>query len=151
MIILRTFYLFKLNDSYKSIAKRNTESIYLLFKSIYDYDKKDLLIAFDLFNEICIPINIEFINSYIFNKLKNDENYTKYRSIHMYNNYLTNEVSKMNVLKSHIKIKSNFYDNIFTNNIREIIDIFVCDFITDSYMYTSSNKLFKSKVYNYKK
>ena len=151
MIILRTFYLFKLNDSYKSIAKRKTKSIYLLFKSIYDYDKKDILIAFDLFDEICIPINIEFINSYIFNKLKNDENYTKYRSIHMYNNYLTNEVSKMNVLKSHIKIKSNFYNNIFTNNIREIIDIFVCDFITDSYMYTSSNKLFKSKVYNYKK
>ena len=140
---MRTFYLFKLNDVYKKVAVSNSDSLYLLFKSIYDYDKKDILIAFDLFDEICLPINIEFIDSFIFNNLKIDENYTKYRNIHMYNNYLTNEVSKMNVLKSHIKIKSNLYDNIFIKNIKEITELFVCDFMHNKYEYNNkkNNKL----------
>ena len=136
---MRTFYLFKLNDIYSSIACSKPNNIYLLFKSIYTYDKKDILVAFDLFNDISMPINTDFIEIFIFNKLKIDENYTKYRNIHMYNNYLTNEVSKMSVLKSHIKIKSNMYNNIFINNLKDITNLFVCDFIFDKYDYFKMN------------
>ena len=127
--------MFKLKDNYK---KNNNNNIYILFKSIYTYDKKDILIAFDLFNDICLPINVDFISDYMFSKLKSDEYYTKYRDVHMYNNYFTNEVSKMNVLKSHIKIKSNFYNNIFIDNLKEITDLFVCDFMYDKYDFINS-------------
>ena len=143
---MRTFYLFKLNNIYSSIAENKPNNIYLLYKSIYTYDKKDIIVAFDLFNDISLPINIDFIDTYIFNKLKIDENYTKYRNIHMYNNYLTNEVSKMNILKSFIKIKSNFEDNIFINNLKEITSLFVCDFMYNNYEYFKiSNKLQRNK------
>ena len=142
---MKTLYLFKLNDNYSLIANNKPSSIYILFKSIYSYDKKDIEIAFDLFNDICLPINIEFIDTFIFNKLKIDENYTKYRNIHMYNNYLTNEVSKMNILKSHIKIKSNIYDNIFINNLKEITELFVCDFMYDRYYKIKDKNYIKNK------
>ena len=115
------------------------DSIYILFKSIYTYDKGNIFIAFDLFNDICLPINTDFINNYIYNKLNKDEYYTKFKNIHMYNNFFTNEVSKMSVLKSHIKVRSNSINNIFINNLREITDYFVCDFIYDNYELFSNN------------
>ena len=128
---MRTFYIFKLNKDYTLVANKKPENIYILLKSIYSYNKKDILVAFDLFNEICLAINIEFINKYIYDKLKKEEEYTKFKNIHMYNNFFTNETSKMSVLKSHIRIKSNKSDNIFIKNIKDITDLFVCDFIYD--------------------
>ena len=141
---MRTFYLFKLNYTYYNEANNNPDNVYLLFKSIYDYNKSNIEVAYDLFNDIASPLNYEFIDSYILNKLKIDESYTKYRNIHMYYNYLTQEVSKMNIMKSHIKIKSNQYNNIFMNNLKDITDLFVCDFIYDKY------ELFKNNYYKYK-
>ena len=138
---MRTFYLFKLSKDYTLIANKKPENIYILLKSIYSYKKRDVLVAFDLFNEICIPINIDYINKMIYYKLKEDEDYTKFQNIHMYHNYFTNEESKMNVLKSHIRIKSNMINNVFIKNIKELTDLFVCDFIYDKYnFFNNSNK-----------
>ena len=142
---MRTFYIFKLNSVYEKISTENPANIYLLFKSIYTYDKSNIDIAFDLFNDIVLPINSNFINEYIYNKLKNSDGYIKYRNIHMYNNYFTNEVSKMSVLNSYIKIKSNLYNNIFINNLEEITSMFVCDFLSDKYSYFSYKNSVKKK------
>ena len=142
---MRTFYIFKLNSIYEKISTENPANIYLLFKSIYTYDKSNIDIAFDLFNDIVLPINSNFINEYIYNKLKNSDGYIKYRNIHMYNNYFTNEVSKMSVLNSYIKIKSNLYNNIFINNLEDITSMFVCDFLSDNYSYFSYKNSVKKK------
>lgn len=133
VIILKTFYIFKLNKNYNLVANKNSENIYILLNSIYTYKKGDIIVAFDLFNEVCIPINKDFYNTYYFNKLKNDEEYTKFKNIHMYNNYLTGEVSKMIVGNSHIKIKSNEDNNIFIINL--IDNLFLCDFKNGYYKY----------------
>ena len=143
---MRTFYIFKLNKYYTLIANKKPQNIYILLKSIYTYDRKDVSVAFDLFNEVCIPINIDFINKYIYDKLRQQEEYTKFKNIHMYNNYFTNEVSKMNVFKSHIRIKSNESNNIFIKNIKEITDLFVCDFIYDRYELFNNNRNFKYRT-----
>ena len=140
VIILRTFYVFKLNKNYVSIANKIPKNIYMLLKSIYDYKESDILVAFDLFNDICIPINKDFINKYVYDKLKKEEEYTKFKDIHMYHNYFTNEESKMNVLNSHLKIKSNEYNNIFMNNIKDLTNLFVCDFIYEKYELFKTNK-----------
>ena len=138
---MRTFYLFKLQENYKKIVRSNPNNIYLLLKSIYTYDKKDINVAFDLFDELCLPINIDYLNKCMYDRLKKDEYYTKFKNIHMYNNYFTNEVSKMNISFSHIKIKSNKDNNIFIDNIRELTNLFVCDFMFDNYEYLNNNKI----------
>lgn len=123
---MRTFYVFKLNKNYISIAKNNPYNIFILLNSIYTYKKSDIIVAFDLFNEICIPINREFFDKYFYDKLKKKEEYTKFKHIHMYHDYFTGEESKMTVNVSHIKIKSNKEENIFISNL--IDGLFICDF-----------------------
>lgn len=130
---MRTFYVFKLNKKYISIVKNNPYNIFILLNSIYTYKKSDVMVAFDLFNEICIPINKDFFDKYYYDKLKDKEEYTKFKNIHMLHNYFTGEVSKMVVNISHIKIKSNIKDNIFISNLIE--GLFICDFKNNFYYY----------------
>jgi len=135
VIILKTFYIFKINKNYISLSKTAPDNMYLLFKSINSHKKDDIIVAYDLLKEISLPINKEFFNEFIYMKLRNNDSYTKYRNVHMYNDYLNNEVSKMNVNRSHIKIKSNKSDNIFINNLSNIDNLFLCDFNNDYYKY----------------
>lgn len=134
---MKTFYIFKLNHNYSEIAKKEPFKIYILLNSIYTYKRKDIIIAFDLFNEICLSINKDFFNKYFYDKLKSDDEYIRFQNVHMYHNYFTGEESKMTVNISHIKIKSNLDKNIFLENI--ISDLFICDFNREYYEYTMSN------------
>ena len=135
MIILKTFYIFKINKNYINIAKKTPYNIFVLLNSIYNQNKSDINIVFNLFNEICLPINNDFFNDYIFKKLSFSDNYTRFKNIHMYNNYFTNEVSKMVIRKSHIRIKSNIRDNIFIINLSDLGNLFICDFNNKYYEY----------------
>lgn len=132
---MKTFYIFKLNKTTFSLAKKTPYNIYLLLNTIYRQDKSNLIKAFSLFNELCLPINNDFFNSYLYDKLKDNEYYTKYRSVHMYNNYLDDEVSKMVIGNSHIKIKSNKDSNVFLESINDLNNLFICDFNNEYYKY----------------
>lgn len=144
MIVLKTFYVFKLNKNYSYVAKRNPENIFILLNSIYTYKKGEVIIAFDLFNEVCAPINKDFFNKYYYDKLKIYDEYTIFKNVHMYNNYLSGEISKMEVNISHIKIKSNMSDNIFLINLFD--NLFICNFKTNYYKYYNKNRII-NKIY----
>lgn len=130
--------MFKLNKNYISIAKNNPGNIFILLNSIYTYKKSDIIVAFDLFDEICMPINKDFFDKYYYNRLKNNEEYTKFKNVHMYHNYFTGEVSKMVINVSHIKIKSNKENNIFISNL--IGELFICDFKNNIFIYCNEIK-----------
>lgn len=140
---MRTFYVFKLNKNYISVVRNNPYNIFILLNSIYTYKKSDVMVAFDLFNEICIPINKDFFDKYYYDKLKDKEEYTKFKNIHMFHDYFSGEVSKMVVNISHIKIKSNIKDNIFISNLIE--GLFICDFKNELYIYL--NKINDKQVF----
>ena len=137
---MKTFYIFKINKNYHGIGTSNPNNLYTLFKSIYEYKEKNIIVAFDLFNEICLPINYDFFNKFMYDRLKKDELYTKFKNTHMYHNYFSGEESKMIIYKSYIRIKSNELDNVFLCNLKDLTDLFVCDFINEYYNYFSKSK-----------
>ena len=130
---MKTFYIFKLNREYNLLAKKTPYNLFILLNTIYRHNKNDLLVAYDLFSEICMPINKCFFDEYIYEKLESDEYYSKFKYIHMYHDYLNNEESKMIISNSHIKIKSNKSNNIFINNLLDINSLFICDFKNNYY------------------
>lgn len=141
---MKTFYIFKLTREYYSLAKKNPSNIYIIFKTIYRQNKKELKPAFNLFKELCIPINESFFNSFLFEKLSSLESYTKYRNIHMYHDFFSGEESKAIINKSHIKIKSNKYNNVFIDSLLEVENLFICNFKTNSYFLSNKKYIIKS-------
>ena len=132
---MKTFYIFKINKNYIALSKTSPDNMYLLFKSISNHKKNDVIVAYDLLKEISLPINKDFFNEFIYMKLRYNDSYTKYRNIHMFNDYLNGETSKMNINNSHIKIKSNKSDNVFIHNLNNIDNLFLCDFKNNYYKY----------------
>ena len=145
VIILKTFYIFNLNKSTHILAKKNSYNIYLLLSTIYNQNKINIISAYNLFNEICNPINKEFYNVYLYDKLKDNEYYTKYRNVHMYNDYMNDEISKLTIMNTHIKIKSNKEDNIFITTIYDLDNLFICDFKNDYFNYLINKSKIKVK------
>ena len=145
MIILKTFYIFNFKKSTHILAKKNPYHIYLLLLTIYNQNKINIISAYNLFNEICNPINKEFYNVYLYDKLKDNEYYTKYRNVHMYNDYMSDEISKLVVMNTHIKIKSNKEDNIFITTIYDLDNLFICDFKNDYFNYLINKSKIKVK------
>jgi len=144
---LKTFYIFKINKNYISLSKTSPENMYMLFKSINNHKKDDVIVAYDLFREISLPINRDFFNEFIYMKLRYNESYTKYRNVHMYNDYLNDEISKMSINNSHIKIKSNKDDNIFVSNLMNVDNLFLCDFKSEYYKYLNITEKTIAKRY----
>ena len=99
------------------------------------------MIAYDLFSELCIPINKCFFDRYVYDKLEGDEYYTKFRYVHMYHDYFNDEESKMIINNSYILIKSNKVDNVFINNILDINNLFICDFKNNYCVLSGGNKV----------
>ena len=140
VIVLKTFYIFKLNREYFLLAKKNLNNIYILFNTIYRQKRKNILIAYDLFNELCMPINKCFFDQYIYDSLEYDEYYMKFQYVHMYHDYINDEESKMIINNSHILIRSNKIDNVFINNIIDLNNLFICDFKNDYYILSGVSK-----------
>lgn len=139
---MRTFYIFKINDMFQTFYNDKSNILYKMFKDIYDSDEKEIINNFRLFERVTIPFNKRVFNNYILLKHKEDLYYTKNDNKHIINN--VDEVSKLIVNKTYLKIKSNKNINSF---IKDIIDtdecVFVIDFINDDYFWLNKkeNKL----------
>lgn len=139
---MRTFYIFKINDMFQTFYNDKSNILYKMFKDIYDSNEKEIINNFRLFERVTIPFNKRVFNNYILLKHKEDLYYTKNDNRHIINN--VDEVSKLIVNKTYLKIKSNKNINSF---IKDIIDtdecVFVIDFINDDYFWLNKkeNKL----------
>lgn len=139
---MRTFYIFKINNMFQTFYNDKSNILYKIFKDIYDSDEKEIINSFRLFERITIPFNKRVFNNYILFKHKEDLYYTKNDNKHIINN--KDEVSKIIVNKTYLKIKSNRNINSF---IKDIICtnecVFVIDFINDDYFWLNKkeNKL----------
>ena len=105
-----------------------------MFYEIYNSCDDEIINNFRLFERITIPFNKRVFNNYILLKHKDDLYYNKNDNKHTINN--VNEVSKLIVNVTHLKIKSNKNINSF---IRDIMDtkesVFVIDFKNEDYFW----------------
>ncbi len=131
---MRTFYIFKINSMFQTFYNDKSNILYKMFYEIYNSCDDEIINNFRLFERITIPFNKRVFNNYILLKHKDDLYYNKNDNKHTINN--VNEVSKLIVNVTHLKIKSNKNINSF---IRDIMDtkesVFVIDFKNEDYFW----------------
>lgn len=132
---MRIFYIFKINNEIVKQKSLTEKDIYESLENIYLMDEcttkegKEMLEVltnyFDKFN----------INTLIKEIYRNNINYTNFGNVHTYYDFFTGEKSKIYIYNTHIKIKSNKPNPIFLNDIKNIKNLFVCDFINIDYFF----------------
>lgn len=135
---MRTYYIFIIRKDIYNISNKNPENLYKLLESIYLLDKKDVYIGYKLFFKLCKTINKKNLNKLLKDNYINNLSYTYVENTHIINDFLNNETTKLNIFNSHIRLKTSSYYPIFFNTLKNIPNIFICDFINMDYFFLNS-------------
>ena len=141
---MRTFYIFKINKEYYKLTKDLPYNLYSAYLNIKLSTKNNLKLLYNEYFSITDSINKNTLNNLIYSKLKNIDGYSVYQNIHRYNNYYTDEESKLIILNSYMIIKSNINNSSFFKEIMNIPNLFVIDFEKEDYFFLNNIKNIKS-------
>ena len=133
---MRVYFIFDIKEEFINLYKDNERVLYNILKQIYYLDKEEVEYGYNLFKQLINPIDKLKIDKYLFLKLHQDIPYSKRNNIHYYNSLYRDEVSRLTVKKSYIKIEaeqisSSFFDYLNDLNPR----LFVCEFKYQDYFF----------------
>ena len=131
---MRTFYVFKINNSLNTLYNKKTNNIYKILNRINNLDIKESKKAINIYRKIIRPIDKDKFNYLITKRHVNDFYYKKINNCHELKN--AKEKSILFINKTYIKIVcsnniSSFFKDIFTID----KDLFVIDFNYKDYFY----------------
>ena len=136
VMIMRTFYIFKINKEFSLLLKENPYTLYKTLENIYLLDKESISIGKDLLEQVASLINIDAINKMIYEKNKDNDFYMKIGSNHRIYNKYRDEETIITVKNTHIYLTTN----VLPKNIHLFLpskDLFVCDFQNRDYFWLS--------------
>ena len=136
VIIMRTFYAFKINKELSIILADSPYNLYRSLESIYYMDKKNVLLGRDLLEQIIALINFVESNKKIYEKNKDNDFYTKIGSHHRIINKYRAEETNIWVKKTHYLITTNTLPKNLVKFI-EPNNLFICDFENKDYFWLS--------------
>ncbi len=130
---MRTYYLFKINDTFLNLYNNKEIYLYKMFEQIYRSSKNNIDISYRLFKQMIntydrAKINYLLENSYMYHRY-----YKKINNNHYYDD--GNEKTKLMLYNTYIKIKANSNMPCFLNELLNENNIFVCDFKNKDYFW----------------
>lgn len=133
---MRVYYVFIVNDYFASFYNLKPSSLYRIFEQIYNLNNNDIILGYRIFEQIAVPFNKLNVNEYIYNRHSGELSYSRNVNQHIIKNLYFDEISKLTVYNSHLKIKSNINYPTFIDTLRAFEhNIFVCDFINKDYFW----------------
>ena len=133
---MRTYYLFKINDSFSNLYQNKTYYLYKMLEEISNSNKGDLAIAYRLFEQMSLGYDVKRINSDIYHNYNFNTHYTKTSNFHILDNSI--EKTKLSVHNTYIRVKTNRNITSFFKTLSKEENIFVCDFKNRDYFWLSN-------------
>ena len=133
---MKVYFIFNIKDEFVNLYKDNSQVLYNILKQIYYLKKEEVEYGYNLFRELTKPIEKGKMDKEIFIKLHRELPYMKRKDTHIYNNLYKDEVSRLTIKGSYIKLslEQNFSTfltilNSFSKN------FFVCSFMKDTFFF----------------
>jgi hypothetical protein len=148
---MKVYYIFKIKDDIVNLYKDTPSVLYNILKTIYYLEKEEVDYGYNLFNQLIVPIPKNKLDRSIFIELHQDIPYSKRRNVHYINNLYRNEISRLEINNTYIRLEqeqnySSFYkilnkelDNLFFCSFKNIDFFFLKDYLEDK---TCFNKQF---------
>lgn len=131
---MRVYFIFDIKEECRYNYKPS--SIFNILRKIYFLNNNDYEYAYNIMNQITNRIDAYKLNIDVFVRLHREYPYSKRGNIHYYNLLYKDEVSRMIIKNSYIKLEveqdnSSFFEILkkYSNN------YFVCDFNRLKYFY----------------
>ena len=135
---MRTFYIFKINKDYSKIARDIPSTLYSAYLNIKMSTTNNLNQLYNEYFSLTEILPKKDLNSFIFSNFKQKDGYSIYKNKHVFNNYYTDESSKLIINNSYMILKSNVPNSTFLSFISKIPNIFIIDFDNNDYFWLAN-------------
>lgn len=126
---MRVFYIFKIKEEFKYLYQDNPSQLYNLLKQIYFLGKDDINYGENIFNQLIEKIDKESMDRKLFIKLHKEIPYSKRENIHIMNNLYKDEISRLVIKNTYMKIETESSFSSFFNFLAQLDEnLFACDF-----------------------
>lgn len=144
---MRKYFLFDIHDRYYNLYLYKERLLFRTLESLYNNELHQKANNISLFNQICIPINLNYLNTYFNNKvfIKNNKNK------HLYISIKSDEKTLIELNYSCIIMLTNKnFSRLFRVFNYYSKRIFVCDFENQDYFWLDSQYLnnYRNNEYN---
>lgn len=129
---MRKYFLFDISDRYFNVYFHKERLLFRTLESLYNNEAHQKANNISLFNQLCVPINISFLNSYFDNKIFIRNNKNK----HIYLSQKTDEKTLIEIRHPCIIMLTNRnFSKLFKAFNYYSKKIFVCDFQNQDYFW----------------
>lgn len=125
---MRVFYIFNIKNEFKYLYEDNPSSLFNILKQIYYLQKNDIVYGQALFKQLINNFNKTYLDNYLFIKLHQNMPYSKRGNIHYINNLYKDEISRLIIKKTFIKLEIENNNSSFFPFLQENNNLFACDF-----------------------
>lgn len=131
---MRVYFIFDIKEEYRNNYKES--SLFNILRKIYCTSNKDYQYAYNILNQITNKIDKNKLNVDIFVKLHREYPYSKRGNVHYYNLLYKDEVSRMTIKNTYIKLELDQETSSFFDILKKYSkNYFVCDFNRLKYFY----------------
>lgn len=126
---MKVYYIFKLKDEFIDLYRDTPSVLYNILRNIYYLDREEVDYGYNLFKQLTLPIEKNRLDRELFIKFHGDIPYFKRKDIHYINNLYKNEVSRLFISKSYLKLEVEQNFSTFFRILKdEDNNLFACSF-----------------------
>ena len=142
---MKVYFIFDLKDEFIKLYSGNERVLYNILKQIYCLDKEEINFGYNLFSQLTNFINKPEIDRKIFLQFHQDIPYSKRGQIHYINNLYKDEISRLEIKRSYIKLESEQTTSTFFSILKNFSpNYFVCEFNTQDYFFLTAEEAIPS-------
>ena len=131
---MRTFYMFKINSEYSKLSEKIPYNLYSTMMGMKLLEESDKDYIGSQYHALTDEIQ-DNLNERLYQEMSLLDGYMLNGKVHIYNNYYTDENSRLMISKSFIVLKTNIPNSTFFSFISNMSNIFVIDFEHQDYFW----------------
>ena len=137
---MKVYFIFDIKDEFIKLYTGNERVLYGILKQIYYLDKEEASFGYNLFAQLTNQINKTEIDRQLFLQFHQDVPYSKKGNIHYINNLYKDEVSRLIIKRSYIRLESEQNFSTFLSILKNFSsNYFVCNFSSCDYFFLTTD------------
>ena len=138
---MKVYFIFDIKDEFVKLYQDNERVLFNILKQIYFLDKEELSYAYTLLNQLIKTIDKSTLDRKIFLQFHQDIPYSKRGQTHYINNLYKDEISRLEIKKSHIRLECEQSFSSFLPILRSFSEnYFICDFQKQDFFFINKEE-----------
>lgn len=147
VINMKVYFIFEVKEEFKKLYKGNERILFSILKQLYYLDKSELTYGYNLFAQLTNSIKKSSLDKKIFIELHQDIPYSKRGQIHYINNLYKDEISRLEIKRSYIKLETEQNFSSFFSLLKTYSqNLFVCEFNKQDYFFLTNDETTQENV-----